>query len=114
MSDKITVSLDEVNSPTAGQEAKSEYGDIPRESVNIEPSVNQKDELHSEKQAGSKSYTSGIIWIIIGVGLLIWSHSGAETHLIIRGTDHIINGGISFGWLGIIYGIYDLIKTSIN
>jgi len=50
----------------------------------------------------------GIIWIIVGIGILVFNALSKTTKLVIRGT------GIDFGYLAIVIGviviIYSLIK----
>lgn len=60
-------------------------------------------------EAGKPSYTSAITWLIVGIICIIISNSGSDFHFIIIGTDSIVPGGISFGWLAIIMAIYKFI-----
>lgn len=50
----------------------------------------------------------GVIWIIVGIGILVFNALSTTTKLIIRGT------GIDFGYLAIVIGviviIYSLVK----
>jgi len=50
----------------------------------------------------------GIIWIIVGIGILVFNALSKTTKLVIRGT------GIDFGYLAIVIGviviIYSLVK----
>lgn len=66
----------------------------------------------AQQQKSGGGPAAGFVWLVIGVGLLIWSHSGADTHLIIVGTDHMVPGGISFGWAAIALGIWKFIKSA--
>jgi hypothetical protein len=50
----------------------------------------------------------GVIWIIVGIGILVFNAISTTTKLIIRGT------GIDFGYVAIVIGvgviIYSLVK----
>ena len=50
----------------------------------------------------------GVIWIIVGIGILVFNALSTTTKLVIRGT------GIDFGFLAIVIGvgviIYSLVK----
>ncbi|MFH1844543.1 MAG: hypothetical protein ABIF77_15190 [bacterium] len=48
------------------------------------------------------------IWTAIGIGIIIYNHSGTDTQLIIRGT------GIDFGYLAIGVGVFHLIRVALT
>ena len=59
-----------------------------------------------EVEVPKPNYSPVIIWAVIGIICLIWSHSGGKSHLVIRGSN------ISFGWLAIVYAVVKLIMIS--
>jgi len=58
---------------------------------------------------GGKMITS-IIWIVVGLGLIIYGFVSQDNFLIIRGTQNMVSGGISFGWLVVIVGVFGLFR----
>jgi hypothetical protein len=61
----------------------------------------------------SRKLVLGIIFLVIGIGLLLYSFFArmtGGTHLIIIGTEIFIPGGISFGWILILCAVVNFYK----
>lgn len=50
----------------------------------------------------------GIIWIVVGIGILIFNALSTTTKLVIRGT------GIDFGYLAIVIGVVVIIISLVK
>ena len=55
------------------------------------------------------SIPQGLVLMVIGVICLGITYLGGESHLIIRGTDEMVSGGISYGWFGLIFGFLRMV-----
>lgn len=50
----------------------------------------------------------GLIWLVIGIAVIIYNHSGADSRLVIRGTN------FDFGYLILAFGLYYIIKAAVQ